>query len=78
MGFITSEDLHRFALPDHIAVYVPQSYAFAGHVYLVTRDRVKLLTDTPSAEAMKFAISGGVTELEEHGHAHAEEAAPKP
>jgi uncharacterized membrane protein len=66
VGFITSEDLHRFGLDNFIAVYVPQSYAFAGHVYLVQRDRVKLLSDTSSAEAMKFAISGGVTELEDH------------
>jgi len=84
VGFITSEDLHRFGLQDHIAVYVPQSYAFAGHVYLVTRDRVKMLTDMPSADAMKFAISGGVTELEEpvHGHGQGQAAeelpVPKP
>ena len=78
IGFITSEDLHRFGLQDHIAVYIPQSYAFAGHVYLVKRDRVRTLTDMPSAEAMKFAISGGVTELDEHGHGHGHAEAPKP
>jgi uncharacterized membrane protein len=76
VGFITSEDLHRFGLDNHIAVYVPQSYAFAGHVFLVTRNRVRLLPDMPSAEAMKFAITGGVTELEEHGPAHTPEAEP--
>lgn len=80
IGFITSEDLHRFGLADHLAVYVPQSYAFAGHVFLVPKDRVKQLTGIGSAEAMKFAISGGVTELDEHshGHAHVEQAAPHP
>jgi uncharacterized membrane protein len=48
-----------------MAVYLPQSYAFAGHVYMVRKERVRLLTDINSADAMKFAISGGVTELED-------------
>jgi uncharacterized membrane protein len=34
-------------------------------VYLVKKDRVRLLTDISSADAMKFAISGGVTQLED-------------
>lgn len=65
IGFITHEELHEFGLHDYMAVYLPQSYAFAGHVYLVKRDRVRVLTDISSADAMKFAISGGVTQLEE-------------
>lgn len=65
IGFITHEELHEFGLHEHMAVYLPQSYAFAGHVYLVKKDRVRLLTDISSADAMKFAISGGVTQLEE-------------
>ncbi len=65
VGFITQEELHEFDLHDYVAVYVPQSYAFAGHLYFVTRDRVRLLTDISSADAMKFAISGGVAEVEE-------------
>jgi uncharacterized membrane protein len=65
IGFITHEELHEFGLHDYMAVYLPQSYAFAGHVYLVKQDRVRLLTDINSADAMKFAISGGVTQLEE-------------
>jgi uncharacterized membrane protein len=65
IGFITHEELHEFGLHDYMAVYLPQSYAFAGHVYLVKRDRIRVLTDISSADAMKFAISGGVTQLEE-------------
>jgi uncharacterized membrane protein len=65
IGFITHEELHEFGLHDYMAVYLPQSYAFAGHVYLVKRNRVRILTDINSADAMKFAISGGVTQLEE-------------
>lgn len=65
VGFITQEELHEFELKEYVAVYVPQSYAFAGHLYFVKRDRVKVLTDISSTDAMKFAISGGVTEIEE-------------
>jgi uncharacterized membrane protein len=65
IGFITHEELHEFGLHDYMAVYLPQSYAFAGHVYLVRKERVRMLTDISSADAMKFAISGGVTQLEE-------------
>lgn len=65
VGFITQEELHDFDLQEYVAVYIPQSYAFAGHLYFVKRDRVRVLTDISSANAMKFAISGGVTEIEE-------------
>jgi uncharacterized membrane protein len=65
IGFITHEELDEFGLKEYISVYVPQSYAFAGHLYFVKKERVRLITDTTSTEAMKFAISGGVTKIEE-------------
>lgn len=69
VGFITHEELHEFGLHDYMAVYIPQSYAFAGHLYFVKRERVRILTDISSADAMKFAISGGVTEIDDEFHA---------
>ena len=69
IGFITLESADDFGLNEHVAVYVPQSYAFAGHLYFVRKERVRVLTDIGSADAMKFAISGGVAEIDdEHGH----------
>src|SRR3984957_7402291 len=65
VGFITQEELREFGLQEYVAVYVPQSYAFAGNLYFVKKERVRMLTDISSADAMKFAISGGVTEIEE-------------
>jgi uncharacterized membrane protein len=65
IGFITHEELAEFGLQEYISVYVPQSYAFAGHLYFVKKERVRLITDTSSTEAMKFAISGGVTKIED-------------
>jgi uncharacterized membrane protein len=45
------------------------SYSIAGNVYLLPRNRIKTVTDVGATEAMKFAISGGVTNRdEEHNH----------
>jgi uncharacterized membrane protein len=67
IGFITQEELNEFGIQEYVAVYCPQSYAFAGHLYFVKRARVRLVTDISSADAMKFAISGGVADIEEPG-----------
>ena len=69
IGFITQEDLHEFGLQEFVAVYVPHSYGFVGQLFFVKKQRVKLLTDISSAEAMKFVISGGVTEIEDEAKA---------
>jgi len=65
IGFITQNDVTQFELTDHFAVYVPLSYALTGVVYFVPKDKVKPLKNLNGAEAMKFAISGGVTHIEE-------------
>ena len=65
VGFITQQEVEEFGLHEYVAVYVPQSYALAGHLYFVKKERVKLLTDISSSDAMKFAISGGVTNIDE-------------
>ena len=65
VGFITQEELQQFELQEYVAVYVPQSYAIAGHLYFVKRDRVRVLKDISSADAMKFALSGGVADVDE-------------
>lgn len=70
LGFITHEDVRDFGLKDHVAVYIPHSYAFSGRLYFVPRDRVKPVTDVSATDAMKFAISGGVTETDHDGAAN--------
>jgi uncharacterized membrane protein len=64
IGFITHEDATSFDLVNHAVVYVPHAYAVSGITYIVPKERIKLLTHTSSADAMKFTISGGVTEVE--------------
>lgn len=65
IGFITQQQLEQFGLEDFVSVYVPKSYAFTGELYFLKRDRVKVLPDISAADAMKFAISGGVTQIED-------------
>jgi uncharacterized membrane protein len=63
VGFITHEDAHNFDLADHAVVYVPHAYAVSGITYIVPKEKIRPLTHTTSADAMKFTISGGVTEV---------------
>ncbi|HEY0297978.1 MAG TPA: DUF502 domain-containing protein, partial [Arachidicoccus sp.] len=65
IGFITQTDAQRFDLPEHVVVYVPFSYAISGITYLVPKDKIRFMENQiHSTDAMKFVISGGVTELE--------------
>ncbi len=64
IGFITNEDVKQFGFVDYVTVYVPQSYAVAGHLFFIKASQVRLLTDVLAADALKFAISGGVVEVE--------------
>lgn len=65
MGFITRNDMSEFGFVDYVAVYIPASYSVAGSVFIVPKNRVKLITNITSAQTMKFAVSGGVTEIAE-------------
>jgi len=60
--------MHDFGLDEYVAVYIPMSYSIAGNVYLIPSSRVKMIdTQITAGEAMKFAISGGVTKVDEAG-----------
>lgn len=59
-GFITSESLQNLGLDDYAAVYLPQSYNFAGNVLLFKKDSIQSL-DIDSSKAMSFIVSGGVS-----------------
>ena len=62
VGFITQEDMSSFGMQDYVAVYLPMSYSVAGNVYIVSKEKIRPLTGISSAQAMKFAVSGGVTQ----------------
>ena len=60
-GFVTRDSLADFGLGDElVAVYLPQSYNFAGQLLAVPRSRVTRLSGE-SAEVMALVLSGGVT-----------------
>ncbi|MES2680445.1 MAG: DUF502 domain-containing protein [Bacteroidota bacterium] len=61
IGFITQADLHDFNIKDKVAVYLPMSYSLSGRLVIVSKDNVKPL-DANGADAMKFVVSGGVTD----------------
>lgn len=65
VGFITQEEAAEFGFRDYVAVYIPMSYSIAGNVYLLPRLRVRAITDINATDAMKFAISGGVTNVDD-------------
>jgi uncharacterized membrane protein len=65
LGFVTRDDMKDFGLNDYVAVYIPMAYSVAGNVYIIPKNRVKPITQISSAQTMKFAVSGGVTDLVE-------------
>jgi uncharacterized membrane protein len=65
MGFITKDDMSDFGLQDYVAVYIPMAYSVAGNVYIIPKNRIKPITNITSAQTMKFAVSGGVTDVTE-------------
>jgi uncharacterized membrane protein len=65
LGFLTQEDLTHLNIPeDHVAVYVPYSFAWSGRLFIVPRASVTPV-DAKAAEVMKFILSGGVTRVED-------------
>lgn len=60
VGFVTRTDLEFLGLLNHVAVYFPQSYNFAGNLLVFPKEQVRPL-DVESSEVMAFIVSGGVS-----------------
>ena len=60
LGFATRDNLETIGIKDSMAVYVPQSYNFAGNLIIVKREQVIPL-ETDPGEVMKLIVSGGVS-----------------
>lgn len=65
IGFMTQKDLAYLGLAGKVAVYLPHSYAVSGYVIMIEVKNIKPVTKMTAAEAMKFAVSGGITGREE-------------
>jgi uncharacterized membrane protein len=68
VGFITQDDMEEFGLKDYVAVYIPMAYSVAGNVYIIPKVRVRPIDNISASQTMKFAVSGGVTSIEEDDH----------
>lgn len=66
LGFVTQESLARLGHASLVSVYVPQSYHWAGQVFVFPANVVQRL-DASSAAVMAFIVSGGVTEIKGDG-----------
>jgi uncharacterized membrane protein len=64
LGFLTQESLSVIGMADHVTVYIPQSYGFAGQLIVVPATQIAPLA-AESADVMAFIISGGVTQIPE-------------
>ena len=62
LGFVTRDSLAALGLDGAVAVYVPQSYGWAGNVVICAAGRVAPVP-VDSADVMAFVVSGGVTGL---------------
>lgn len=66
VGFLTDEEMEKFEMgSDKVSVYVPQSYNFAGQLYILPRTRVRKIEQITAGEAMKYAVTGGVVDLDD-------------
>ena len=65
IGFLTDEEMLKFDMgANAVAVYVPQAYNFAGQLYILPREKVKKIEKISPGEAMKYAVTGGVVDLD--------------
>jgi len=60
IGFATRDSLDSIGIKDSMAVYLPQSYNFAGNLIIVDREQVVPMSADPG-EVMKLIVSGGVS-----------------
>ena len=65
IGFMTQKDMTHLGMAGKVAVYLPHSYAISGWVILADSKNVRQIKEMTAGEAMKFAVSGGITTVEE-------------
>jgi uncharacterized membrane protein len=60
---MTQKDMKSYGsdMENKVGVYLPHSYAISGWVIIVDKKFVKPVSGMNAGEAMKFAVSGGVT-----------------
>lgn len=59
-GFVTESNLEAISTQGKVAVYIPQSYNFAGNLLLVDKTDLTLI-QAEAKEVMTFIVSGGLS-----------------
>ncbi len=71
IGFLTDAEMEKFEMgAEHVSVYVPQAYNFAGQLYILPRSKVKKISHLTSGDAMKYAVTGGVVHVHDDNKPH--------
>lgn len=65
IGFMTQRETTYEGIGEKVTVYMPHSYAISGWLVLIDAANVRPVKEMSSAEAMKFAVSGGITTIDE-------------
>ncbi len=60
IGFVTLTTLESIGLKDKVAVYLPQSYNFAGNLIVVPKEQVTPI-NASSGAVMALIVSGGIS-----------------
>ncbi len=60
IGFVTRESMDFLGINDHVAVYLPQSFNFAGNLFIFPKEQVRPL-NMDSSNVMAFLVSGGIS-----------------
>lgn len=68
IGFLTQDSVPLKHMETKVAVYLPHSYAISGWVIIIDALHIIPITDMSSAQAMKFAVSGGVAGMDDDHH----------
>lgn len=65
MGFITDEELGKLEMgAEYVSIYIPQAYHWAGQLFILPRNKVRRIEQITPGEAMKYAVTGGVVDLD--------------
>jgi len=59
VGFVTADSMDFAGVAERVAVYMPQSYNFAGQMLIVPKDWIRPL-NLDSKDAMTLVVSGGI------------------
>ena len=65
IGFMTQADMTHLGMGNKVAVYMPHSYAISGWVIITDATNVRPVVEMTAGEAMKFAVSGGITTIDD-------------